>query len=226
MAITLDGTSGITTPSITSPLQLSNVALAGTAVAGQFEYNGTAPFFTPMGTQRGIIPGMQYYAIGASGYTTSPNTGVQPTYGVGVTLSSNTQYCFEMYFVLYKTVGTGSGGIISTAFGGTATLNSIAYGGNCAGNLTANSIGISTGNIGFNISAAPSAITNSQTGTPNGVIVRFTGVVSVNAGGTFIPQFSMSTAITGGSYVTQPGSYFAIWPAGLSTTNISVGTWA
>ena len=49
--------------------------------------------------------------------------------------------------------------------------------------------------------------------------------LSVNAGGTFIPQYSLSAA-PGGAYTSQPGSYFLIYPVGASGANVSVGTWA
>ena len=51
------------------------------------------------------------------------------------------------------------------------------------------------------------------------------GTVSVNAGGTFIPQYGF-TAAPGGSYTTGAGSYFLIYPVGASGSDISVGTWA
>jgi hypothetical protein len=51
------------------------------------------------------------------------------------------------------------------------------------------------------------------------------GTVSVNAGGTFIPQYTLSTA-PGGAYTTAIGSYLSIWPIGAAGANTSVGTWA
>ena len=69
---------------------VSNTTL-GTATAGTMEYDGKVPYFTPLGTQRGIIPGMQYYAL-SSGYTGTNSSGSQSVFGVGVTLSDSTQY--------------------------------------------------------------------------------------------------------------------------------------
>jgi hypothetical protein len=56
-------------------------------------------------------------------------------------------------------------------------------------------------------------------------MVRVEGTVSVNAGGTFIPQYSLSAA-PGGAYTTQIGSYFLIYPISAAGSNTSVGTWA
>jgi hypothetical protein len=51
------------------------------------------------------------------------------------------------------------------------------------------------------------------------------GVVSINAGGTFIPQYTLSAA-PGGAYSTAAGSYIRINPLSASGANTSVGTWA
>ena len=51
------------------------------------------------------------------------------------------------------------------------------------------------------------------------------GTVSVNAGGTFLPQYSLSAA-PGGAYTTAAGSYFKIAPLGAAGSNISNGTWS
>jgi hypothetical protein len=51
------------------------------------------------------------------------------------------------------------------------------------------------------------------------------GTVSINTGGTFIPQYTLSAA-PGGAYSTQAGSYIRIAPIGASGSNTSVGAWA
>ena len=56
-------------------------------------------------------------------------------------------------------------------------------------------------------------------------IAKISGVISVNAGGTFIPQYTLSAA-PGGAYTTAANSYFLIYPIGASGANTSVGTWA
>jgi hypothetical protein len=221
MAITLDGTSGITTPSITSPLQLSNVALAGTAVAGQLEYNGLAPYFTPLGTQRGIIPGQQFYCL-QTGVTFATDTATHSIYNVGVTLSSSTIYKFEALFVLVK-AGTNVTAISSMGFGGTATVNNILY----QTHSVFDSGGIpqvdSTSDLATINTTAQTAFTvSASVGTTTAFI---SGVVSINAGGTFIPLYSQN-ASAAGTYTTQPGSYFSIYPIGVAGSNVSIGTWA
>ena len=66
---------------------LPSLAL-GTATAGRMEYDGKVPYFTPSGTQRGVMPGMQYYGVNV-GVVGANATGAQSLFGVGVTLSAS-----------------------------------------------------------------------------------------------------------------------------------------
>ena len=220
MSIILDGTTGITTP---SPLILTSAAL-GASVAGELEYDGTVPYFTPLGTQRGVIPGMQYYRLNSALVGTNVNT-AQSWLGVGVTLSSNTVYAFEGYFPMSKAAGTTSHSV-SALFGGTATVNNIGY------NLLATS-GSSLALTSLSgLSTLYSQVTTATVFTgvglaanPVAVTAKISGTVSVNAGGTFIPQYICS-AVPGGAYSIALGAYFLIYPVGNAGSNINVGTWA
>jgi hypothetical protein len=51
------------------------------------------------------------------------------------------------------------------------------------------------------------------------------GTVSINAGGTFIPQYTLSAA-PGGAYSTASGSYIRINPLSASGAATNVGTWS
>ncbi len=111
-------------------------------------------------------------------------------------------------------------------FGGTATLNSIAYSGYAPyalnasypqpwGNAIAGSSNAATSNQIYAVGAF--AISSFA------LVVK--GTVSINAGGTFTPQYTLSAA-PGGAYSTLAGSYMKIKPIGVSGANTSVGTWA
>jgi len=188
------------------------------------EYDGTTLLFTPTGVQRGIVPGMQYYRLNSALVGANVNT-VQNIIGVGCTLSSSTVYAFDCLFVGTKTVGTTSHSI-NFGFGGTATLNNIGYfalADNQNGTLpivTAN-----TADIGYVNTATLRVLIPSSNAATLVYIMRINGTVSVNAGGTFIPQYSL-TAAPGGAYTTAIGSYMAIYPVGASGSNTNVGTWA
>jgi len=54
---------------------------------------------------------------------------------------------------------------------------------------------------------------------------RVTGTISVNAGGTFVPQYTLSAA-PGGAYSTDAGSFMKIYPVGAAGADVNVGTWA
>ena len=56
-------------------------------------------------------------------------------------------------------------------------------------------------------------------------VTTIKGTVSINAGGTFIPQYALSAA-PGGAYSTAIGSYIRINPLSASGAATNVGTWA
>jgi len=205
-----------------------NADSLGTAAAGAFDYDGKVFYATPQGTQRGVVPGAQFFRLNADLVGANVTT-AQNTFGVGVTLSSSTVYAFEAVYALSKSAGATSHNL-GFGFGGTATVNNILYeavGGyilsaTLSGNIVTDaqyrlgSIANSTANTNVYTAAAAAAISWAY-------IVR--GTVSVNAGGTFIPQYTLSAA-PGGAYSTVAGSYFMIYPISTSGANTNVGTWA
>ena len=129
-----------------------------------------------------------------------------------------------MAFCLSKTTGTSSHSI-SVGFGGTATLNNISY----------TLIGLSTATAFPSVTApdiinyVQTASSTNMTGTLTGsntnnfrVIVK--GTVSINAAGTFIPQYTLS-ASPGGAYSTTAGSHIRMMPLGGAGV-INIGNWS
>jgi hypothetical protein len=206
------------------PFELTAGTNASTAVAGGVEYDGRVFYATPQGTQRGVVPGAQFFRLNAGLVGANANT-AQSVFGVGVTLSASTVYVFEQVFTLTKTAGTTSH-TLGVSFGGTATLNNIFV----SAVYTSNAIpsGLPAGttpSFGAWAQATNVSITNATAAATNTFSFRATGTVSINAGGTFIPQYTLSAA-PGGAYTTVAGSYFLIYPIGASGANTSVGTWA
>jgi hypothetical protein len=180
-------------------------------------------YVTPQGTQRGVIPGMQSYFLN-SAYTGNTGTSDQPIFGVGVTLSSNTVYRFVANFGMSKTAGVQSH-TLGLAFGGTATINNIAYE-PISNWRTIGFTGLSApDNIAYIQTAASTVVTTAGATSNRQFIAFYEGTVSVNAGGTFIPSYTLSVSPTG-AYSTAVGSFFEIWPIGASGANVSVGVWA
>jgi len=222
MPVVINGTTGVNTP---APLSLSSTTLS-TAVPGNLEYDGRLPYFVPQGVQRGVIPGMQFYRLDSALAGANVNT-AQNLFGVGVTLSSSTVYKFEAVFALSKASGTTSH-TLSALFGGTATINNIMWGasGTWFG-TTAAPNGYASAIIG-GFSSPNNNTTQLMPAQTNATVSMWfvmQGTVSINAGGTFAPQYILSAA-PGSAYSTLAGSYFSIYPIGASGSNISVGAWA
>jgi hypothetical protein len=207
-----------------SILVLTSDTLIGTAAAGNIEYSSPIFTGTPVGTQRGIVPTQQYYRLNADVVGLNA-TGAQSVFGVGVTLSASTVYEFEYVFTLAKTAGTTSH-TLGVSFGGTATLNNVLA--TIIASPSAAAAALPTGgaaNINSSNSASNFTLTSAITSATATLIFIIKGTVSVNAGGTFIPQYALSAA-PGGAYSTVAGSYFRINPLSASGAATNVGTWA
>jgi len=206
-----------------SILVLTSDTLTSPAAAGQIEYSSPIIAATPIGTQRGIVPTQQYYRLD-SAITGTQATTAQSLFNVGCTLSSSTVYEFEINYTMLRTAGTTSH-TFSLSFGGTATVNNIYY------SLSTNDFGGGFGTVptggrymAINTTAA-TVITGGLTQATQAVLSTLKGTVSINAGGTFIPQYTLSAA-PGGAYTNQIGGYIRINPLSASGANTNVGTWA
>jgi len=207
-----------------SILVLTSDTLSSPAAAGQIEYSSPIFAATPIGTQRGIVPTQQYYRIDTA-VVGSNATGAQSIFGVGVTLSASTVYEFEIMVAYSKSAGT-TAHTFSLGFGGTATINNIAY------DVITKTNGTSFTNLAtsdtvqaFIQTASATAITGSNVSAALFLLQLMKGTVSINAGGTFIPQYTLSAA-PGGAYTTAIGSFIRIAPVSASGSNTSVGAWA
>ena len=176
------------------------------------------------GLGTGLVPAEQFYRLDSNIVGANVTT-AQNIIGVGVTLVGSTVYQFEAEFYVLKTAGTTSH-TFNFGFGGTATLNNIAYSGLqvSLGTSTWNYLDAGTSGFAFN-TAAITATGSTSTAAGIARTLKIKGTVSINAGGTFIPQYALSAA-PGGAFTTQMGSYFKISPLAASGSNVSIGTWA
>lgn len=195
-----------------------------TPIAGAMEYDGRVIYATPQGTQRGVVPGAQFFRLESGLAGANVNT-AQNIFGVGVTLSASTVYAFEAVYAISKSAGTTSHSV-GLGFGGTATINNIGYWG-FSDSESAFAYAGTAGNLGgfYTQTASNTAASLASTAATLARTFRITGTVSINAGGTFIPQYTCSAA-PGGAYTTAAGSFFLIYPIGASGANVNVGTWA
>jgi hypothetical protein len=174
------------------------------------------------GTTAGQYAPMYFFRLNSGLVGANVNT-AQSIFGVGVTLSANTVYAFELNYTLTKTAGTTSHAFASL-FGGTATFNnaylSTVYALVGAVVNSGSAASIATVTILTSLTYfAPTATAN------NTITMRQSGTLSVNAGGTFIPQYILSAA-PGGAYTTVAGSYMLIYPISASGANTNIGGWA
>ena len=206
-----------------SILVLTSDTLSSPAAAGQIEY--TSPIFaaTPIGTQRGIVPTQQYYRLDTAYVGTNVAT-AQTLFNVGVTLSSSTVYEFEAVYYMGKTAGTTSH-TIGFGFGGTATINNTFWNAMGADTTSAFPIRFTTIQIVVSNSLANVVWSGASAAATINLFANVKGTVSINAGGTFIPQYTLSAA-PGGAYTTQIGSFIRINPLSASGAATNVGTWS
>jgi len=209
-----------------SILVLTSDTLSSPAAAGQIEYSSPIYAATPIGTQRGIVPTQQYYRLDTGRLVASTASAVS-LFGVGATLSASTVYEFEINFALAKTDGSTSNSI-GFSFGGTATLNNIEWQFYDSFNSTTTTIGNGAAySIGYATSASNLTISGvTGASTTMYMIALIKGTVSINAGGTFIPQYTCSAAPGGSGYTTVAGSFIKINPLSASGAATNVGTWA
>lgn len=196
---------------------------AKTAVT--YVYRATGTTWWPVQSVPGILTnGLQLYRLNSDLVGANVTT-AQSLFGVGVTLAASTVYEFFMYFILSKSAGTTSASV-SLGFGGTATVNNILYGGASNTNSAVFTSGQVTGATTFDSNTIASTVyIPASVSAARSTTAYLCGTVSVNAGGTFIPQYTLSAA-PGGAYSTLAGSYIKIYPVGASGANTNVGSWA
>lgn len=207
--------------SLTPPVTASNFSLALPAANGSVPYINAAGDLVVSGR---VVPSAKFFRLNAD-LAGANATGAQSIFGKGVTLDAGTVYAFEAAYTFSKTAGTAAHNF-NLGYGGTATLNNIAAVVDALFSSTALSTA-NQSNITRNTygTSAQSSIWLAASAATINAIVTIKGTVSINAAGTFIPQYSLSAA-PGGAYSTAAGSYFLIYPIGTAGADVNVGGWA
>jgi len=179
---------------------------------------------TVNGLSAGRIPAKQYYRLD-SAFAGTNGTAAQSIYGVGVTLVGSTVYEFEAIYAFSRSTGSTSH-TMSFLFGGTATINNIFYTGVGPGDGILPPLSTYDGGpASFVATSAGASVATAAMTIGTGIFYIVKGTVSINAGGTFIPQYQLSAA-PGGAYSTYAGAYFSIWPLAASGSAVNIGSWA
>jgi hypothetical protein len=233
LSVTLPANSGtiLTTPLAAgsasgAPIVFTTGTLASPAPAGGLEYNGFSPIFTPQNTQRSVIQASQYFCLNANLPTSNVNTS-QSFFGhtAGPALTASTIYEFEMYVAIVKAAATTISHNFSILIGGTATLNWVGYDLQYFYNVTGFTSAPTVSAYWFiPVATATTLLSANTAATATYGILKVKGLVSINAAGTFIPQFILSAA-PGPLYTVQQGSYIKLSPLGVAGGNINIGNW-
>jgi hypothetical protein len=142
-----------------------------------------------------------------------------PTAG-GVTVASATTYYMEGHLNLSRAAGT-TAHTTSLLFGGTATLTSIAY----TAKWNAGDVDAATAaNVVTARVATATVAKASSTSATEQALFDVEGIVRINVGGTFIPQFIYSAA-PGGAPTVKANSFIRLTPLG-DNNFATQGTWA
>jgi len=224
MTITVSSTRQITTLTMSGNGNSINnpVTLLPAKGSLTYVYRATGTTWWPMQTVPGVLDNaLQIYRLD-SALAGANATGAQSMFGVGVTLAASTVYEFEIGFILSKTAGTTSH-TIALGFGGTATVNNILH--EMSGNTSTALNALTSANVVPINTASATVFTGAIAVATTYASFVVKGTVSINAAGTFIPQYTLSAA-PGGAYSTAAGSYVKIYPIGASGAAVNVGSWA
>lgn len=170
---------------------------------------------------RGKLLADQLYRLNAA-LAGSNATGAQSLFGVGVQLGDAGVYRFEIVGALSKSAGT-TAHTIAMGFGGTATINNINWEALITPTLAAPGTAAAA-SLNYLTAVTSTVLTGSTSTASVRFVFRLSGTVSVNAAGTFTPQYTLSAA-PGGAYSTEVGSIMTIARIGQASANVSVGAW-
>lgn len=197
-----------------------------TPAVGATEFDGTCFYDTAVALSRQVRDTEQYCVLVAD-YTATDTATAQKAFNAStngaLTLVSGTTYAFEEVIYLTNT-GTTSH-TWSILFAGTASFTRIAYE---ADAYTATSNALTALSSIFATVATAIAVTAASTSATENVQIRVRGIMTINAGGTVIPQIKASAqpGASGTPGVTvKAGSYFRCWPLG-AAANANVGNWS
>ena len=209
-------------------LQIPSGVLLTNATAGAVEYDGDSLYFTPSGTQRGIVKSPQLFVLNAN-YTLTNQASTQSLFGKGVTLTGGNRYYYRILYTIYLSNGSRTSSAVQFALALTngAALAQHTYWVNPC-NASSQTTPTQTYQMSNHITTGFNtlvSISNTGSGSQYYSII-IDGNIDCTSTGTITPQFGLSSSTPGsGSYV-QAGATMEIYPIGPQGTNTSVGTWA
>lgn len=207
-----------------APINFTAGVLLTSAAAGAEEFDGAAFYKTPVTSNRGVNL-TEHFVNNSTAQTGANVNTAQPWFVTTltngqITLPASTTYEFEGILAVSTTGATSHS--IAIGFGGTATLTSIGYVAEVSENATSLATLSAVSRLFLNTAASTAVTTAVATATYD--TIKVTGTVRINAGGTFIPQFTYSAA-PGVAPTIAIGTYFRMRPLG-SNAVTNVGNWS
>lgn len=203
------------------PLIFNNVAAPATPATTKQELYGNSDKYLHHLNEAGYdhISLEAFFTSNVADFTLANSASAQSPFAAAVdtfTLPASTSYRFELLVQI-----TGMGATTRTTAlefdAGTASFTSISYFAEIA---TGAAVTIATARDSKHSTAATAQVINATVATAAATI-KATGIVRINAGGTFIPQIKFSADPTG-TILCKTDSYFMLIPLG-SNTVASVG---
>jgi len=195
-----------------APIKFTSGILQTTAESGTLEYDGKVLYHSDVDSTRQVVACQQFISNTAN-FTLANSNAAQAPFAAAndvLTLAAGTSYFFEGLIQITAMGGTSR--TTATLFGGTATLTSISY---WASIQTGAAQALGTTQSTKHCIVATAQVLNATVTTAASTI-WYSGIVRVNAGGTFIPQIQWSANPTG-TPVCNTDSWFRIYPIGTNT---------
>ena len=227
LAANVTGSGGIvlaTAPTITgqvlaagtasvAPLTLTSGTNLTTPAAGAMEYDGHAPYFSPVAGVRGVVPAFQHSHVTASGGVTLANsTSAQsflPSGAQNFPVEAGVIYRFRAKILLNMNTATGCIKNFLIAVAGGAAFSWIDY--LCSTEQGGSAGGSNSPTDWHSTTAAESAISLSS--TAQYMFNMIEGEFVMSSGGTIQPQYQFSAA-PGGTCTNMQGSFFELYSLG------------
>ena len=203
-----------TATAATAPIYFTSGTNLTVPVSGAKEFDGTT-FYNTTASGRGVAPSTMIARIitGAEFTMQNINT-VQPVFPTGAdvwTLQGSTTYYFEGFY--YFTHGTTSHNILTSfELGGGASVTSIFYT-TLVWTTAAQAQTSAQATTQVSSATAIAIVAAASVGQEN---VKFSGYISMNAGGTVTPSITFSADPTG-TILAKAGTYITFTPVGTNT---------
>jgi len=212
-----------------APMDWDPGVLLTTTFQGAHEFDGTAMYFSPQALQRGLIPSMQTYQLGADYVANGAITTTQTLFNKAVSVAATTRYAYELNFTITNTAATAKS--VQFATTGTATLAAHDY--EAITTFAASALTPTTSTLmqnritaGFATLVTVSVASGAAAGA---FTLRIRGTFDVLAAGQGTVNFQFGLTAVGTAVTVVAGSNAQVWPLGpiaAITDNTSIGSWA